>query len=363
MKMKVIFFFIAFVGLFLNLSAQQKQKRPAKASKEDIELLERARTFFKPLPKIADNPENPITPQKVKLGKMLYFDPRLSKSGLISCNSCHNLASYGVDNLPTSVGHKWQSGPRNAPTTLNAALHIAQFWDGRAKDVEEQAKGPILNPIEMAATEQLVIERIKSIPEYIKLFKQAFPNDQEPITYDNVAKAIASFERTLLTPSRFDKFLEGDVNALTPEEKEGLKIFIEVGCVTCHNGVGIGANMYQKFGLTKPYYEVIKYDDPSKVDEGRYAVTKNEGDKFVFKVPSLRNVTRTYPYFHDGSVWELERAVNIMAEIQLGRKLEPEQISKIVSFLGALEGQISQDALQLPILPASTEKTPKPEIK
>ncbi|MFN3660318.1 MAG: cytochrome-c peroxidase, partial [Brevinematales bacterium] len=222
--------------------------------------------------------------------------------------------------------------------------------------------GPIVNPIEMAATESIVIERLKSIPEYVELFKRAFPNEPDPVNYENVAKAIAAFERTLLTPSRFDKFLQGDTSALTSEEKEGLKLFIEVGCVTCHNGVGIGGNMFQKFGLTKPYYEAIKYDDPSKIDEGRYTVTKSEGDKFVFKVPSLRNVSRTYPYFHDGSVWELEKAVDIMAEIQLGRKLEPQQISKIVSFLKALEGEIPKDALQLPVLPPSTEKTPKPDI-
>ncbi|MCS7214447.1 MAG: cytochrome-c peroxidase [Candidatus Calescibacterium sp.] len=365
-KIRKYIVFLIF-GLFAFLVLQgvpSEAQKDAKISKEDKELLDRARTFFAPLPKVADNPDNKITPDKVKLGKMLYFDPRLSKSGFISCNSCHNLSTYGVDNLPTSIGHKWQLGPRNAPTTLNAALHIAQFWDGRAKDVEEQAKGPILNPKEKASpSEKFVVDRLKSIPEYVELFKKAFPEEKDPLTYDTITKAIAAFERTLLTPSRFDKFLQGDTRALSQEEKEGLKLFIEVGCTACHRGVGIGGDMYQKFGIVKPYYEVIKYSDPSMIDKGRYEVTKNEADMYVFKVPSLRNVTRTYPYFHDGSVWRLEDAVSIMAEIQLGRKLEPAQVSKIVAFLRSLEGQIPQDALTLPVLPPSTEATSKPDTK
>ena len=332
--------------------------------KWEKELQKRAKMFFKPLPRIVDNPENRVSPEKVKLGKMLYFDPRLSKSGFISCNSCHNLASYGVDNLPTSIGHKWQIGPRNAPSVFNAAVHIAQFWDGRAKDVEEQAKGPIVNPKEMASpSEDFVVERIKSIPEYVELFKKAFPGEKDSVTYENIAKAIAAFERTLLTPSRFDKFLKGDLSALTKEEKEGLKIFMDVGCVTCHNGTGVGGHMYQKFGIVKPYFKVIKYKDKSKIDLGRYNITKNEADKYVFKVPSLRNVTRTYPYFHDGSVWDLGEAVRIMAEVQLGRKLKDSEVKKILAFLKSLEGEIPKDALQLPVLPPSTQKTSKPDVK
>lgn len=354
------FYILIALGFLAFLSAFAEAQKGV--SKEDRELLERAKSFFSPLPKIADNPENKVTPEKVKLGKMLYFDPRLSKSGFISCNSCHNISTYGVDNLPTSIGHKWQIGPRNAPTTLNAALHIAQFWDGREKDVEAQAKGPIINPKEKASpSPEFVVDRIKSIPEYVELFKKAFPEEKGAITYDNITKAIAAFERTLITPSRFDKFLQGDTKALTKEEKEGLKLFIDVGCITCHRGPAVGGEMYQKFGLVKPYYEVIKYSDPSKIDKGRYEITKNEGDMYVFKVPSLRNVSRTYPYFHDGSVWDLKEAVSIMAEIQLGRKLEPDQIDKIVSFLKALDGDIPEDALKLPILPPSTERTSKPD--
>ncbi len=302
--------------------------------------------FFKPLPKMAENPANPFNQAKIELGRMLYFDPRLSKSGAISCNSCHNLASGGVDNLPTSIGHKWQIGPRNAPTVFNAALHFAQFWDGRAKDVEEQAKGPILNPREMAGTEQLVIDRIKSIPEYVKLFKEAFPKDKEPITYENLAKAIAVFERTLLTPSRFDDFLKGNKKALTEDEKKGLELFVNKGCVSCHNGVAVGGGMFQRFDYG--------------TDEGRYEVTKDENDRKLFKVPSLRNVEVTYPYFHDGSVWTLGEAVRIMGRKQLGIDLNDEEIKFIVAFLKSLTGK--KIKVELPLLPPSTEGTPKPDV-
>ncbi len=333
---------------------------------EDIKLLKEARKYFEPLPEVADSKENPVTSEKVKLGKMLYYEPRLSKSGLISCNTCHNLATYGVDNLPTSVGHRWAIGPRNAPTTLNAALHVAQFWDGRAKDVEEQAKGPILNPIEMAMdSPEEVIKRLKSIPEYVKLFKKAFPNEKNSLTYDNVAKAIAAFERTLMTPSRFDKFLKGDLNALTKKEKEGLRTFIKVGCANCHNGPALGGNMFARFGIVEAYWEAtreyVTLEKPTMpMDVGKFAVTHKEEDLYVFKVPSLRNISRTYPYFHDGSIWNLEDAVQVMAKVQLGKELTKDQVDKIVAFLKALDGEIPKYALELPVLPASTSKTAKP---
>ncbi len=335
---------------------------------EGLKLLEEARKYFQPLPKVAESKENPVTPEKVKLGKMLYYDPRISKSGLISCNTCHNLATYGVDNLPTSVGHRWQIGPRNAPTTLNAALHASQFWDGRANTVEDQAKGPILNPIEMAMdSPEAVIERLRSIPEYVKLFKKAFPNEKDPLTYDNVAKAIAAFERTLMTPSRFDEFLKGDLNALTREEKEGLKIFIKIGCASCHNGPAVGGGMLTKFGIVEAYWEAtrefVTLEKPTMpMDVGRFAVTHKKEDLYVFKVPSLRNITRTYPYFHDGSIWSLEDAVQVMAKVQLGRELSEDQLRKIVAFLKALEGEIPKHALEVPVLPPSTPKTPKPRL-
>lgn len=359
MRKKLLVLSVVGVGVATGLSAGEKVDP----------LLAMARQYFQPLPKVVDNPQNPVTPEKVALGKMLYHDPRLSKSGLISCNTCHNLASYGVDNLPTSVGHGWAIGPRNAPTVYNAALQIAQFWDGRAKDLEEQAQGPILNPIEMAMpSKEFAVERIKSIPQYVELFKKAFPNEKDPVTYENIAKAIAAFERTLMTPSRFDRFLQGDTNALTQKEKEGLKLFVEVGCVACHNGPNLGGNMFMKFGQVTDYWKatrpyVLKDKPTIPVDVGRFAVTHKEEDMYVFKVPPLRNVEKTYPYFHDGSVWKLEDAVRIMAETQLGKKLTPQEVDKIVAFLKSLTGEIPKHALELPVLPASTDKTSKPEFK
>ncbi|MBI5233346.1 MAG: cytochrome-c peroxidase [Deltaproteobacteria bacterium] len=300
--------------------------------------------LFKPLPSTADNPENPLNPVKIKLGMMLYLDPRLSKSGFISCNSCHNLATAGVDNLRTSIGHSWQIGPRNAPTVLNAAIHIAQFWDGRAKDVEEQAKGPILNPKEMAASEELVIARLKSMPLYAELFKNGFPDKTQPLNYTNVAKAIAAFERTLLTPSRFDDFLKGNKKALQPKEKEGLKLFVEKGCAACHNGAGVGGGDYKKFDYG--------------TDQGRYTVTNKEEDRMVFRIASLRNVSLTYPYFHDGEVWSLKEAIRIMAKKQLNTELTDQEVADIAAFLGSLTAK--KLSFVLPQLPASTDDTPKP---
>jgi cytochrome c peroxidase len=324
----------------------------------DQDLIKKASGMFGILPKSIDNPENPLNDAKVELGKMLYHDPRLSKSGFISCNSCHNLASFGVDNLPTSIGHKWQLGGRNAPTVLNAAFHTAQFWDGRAKDVEEQAKGPILNPGEMAhSTEDFTVDVIKSIEAYRTLFASAFPGQEQPLTYANIANAIGAFERTLITTSRFDNYLAGDINALNEQEKKGLQTFMNAGCNACHMTATFGGNMYQKFGVTKNYWEAT---GSKTKDEGRYQVTKNESDKYFFKVPSLRNVTRTYPYFHDGSVWDLKEAVSIMGELQLGKKLNDEEVNDIVVFLETLTGELPAHAKILPTLPPSAVATARP---
>lgn len=330
---------------------------PAMVLAESADLVREANKFFKPLPDTMPAPsDNPTTAVKVKLGKMLYFEPRLSKSNTISCNTCHNLATGGVDNLPTSMGHLAQFGPRNSPTVLNAGLQIAQFWDGRAATLEEQAKGPILNPLEMAMPDvEMVLSRIRTIPEYVDLFKQAFPGEKDPVTYNNISKAIAAFERTLLTPSRFDEFLKGKAGALSPREQQGLSLVIQKGCITCHNGVGAGGGVYQKFGIRERY----EYSD----DQGRYNVTKKEEDRYVFKVPMWRNVTRTAPYFHDGSIWDLKEAIRIMGRLQLGAKLSDDEVDLIAEFLHALEGQIPEDALRLPVLPASTLATPKPVFK
>lgn len=289
------------------------------------------KSMFKPLPEVAVSAENPLSPEKIALGKSLYSDKRLSLDNDISCNSCHRLDNFGVDNEPTSPGHKGQRGNRNSPSSFNAALHSVQFWDGRAPSVEKQALGPILNPKEMAMpSEAEVLKRLKSDPKTVAAFKAAFPEQADPITYDNVGNAIGAFERTLLTSSRFDRYLGGDDSALTAEEKKGAQLFVETGCVACHNGVGIGAGMYQKLGLAKPY--------PSQ-DLGRFAVTQNEADKLMFKVPSLRNVDKTGPYFHDGSVKTLPEAVSLMAEYQLGKKLSTEQVNEIVVFLKALTAE------------------------
>lgn len=268
----------------------------------------------------------------VDLGRRLFLDKRLSMAGDISCNSCHGLDSYGVDGEPTSPGHLGKRGDRNSPSVFNAALHMSQFWDGRAKDVEEQALGPVMNPVEMAMpTEAEVMKRLSGDRDYKKLFVRAFPQQQSPMTFENVGKAIGAFERRLLTPSRFDDYLRGSKNVLTSEELAGLDLFVNQGCVACHNGVGLGGGMYQKLGLVKPY------ETP---DLGRYNVTKEEADKFVFKVPSLRNITETGPYFHDGKVASIDEAVSLMARHQLGKELTPEQIELIVTFLESLKGQI-----------------------
>ncbi|MEJ2369097.1 MAG: cytochrome-c peroxidase [Acidobacteriota bacterium] len=334
------------------------KEQAAPSSEADQALMKQAGGIFQPVPAVAGRKDNPVTPEKVALGKMLYYEPRLSESSWISCNSCHNLALYGVDNLPTSLGNQWHHGPRNAPTVLNAAFQIAQFWDGRAADVEEQAKGPMLNPIEMASPHaDFAVERIASIPEYHALFKKAFPGQDNPVTFNNITDAIGAFERTLMTESRFDKFLKGDASALTDQEKAGLKTFIDKGCVQCHTGPGVGGAMFQKFGVYKPYAEAT---GSKKIDYGRYQETKKEADKFYFKVPTLRNIAHTYPYFHDGSVWSLDKAVHVMADVQLNKTLSDQEAAEIGAFLKSLTGKIPADALELPELPPSTDETPKP---
>ena len=318
---------------------------PAAAGPGRAALRERASGIFGALPDEAANPANPVTPEKIALGRILYYDPRFSKDQVLSCNSCHDLAKHGVDAGPTSVGHRGQRGDRNAPTVYNAALHVAQFWDGRAPDVEEQAKGPVLNPVEMAMPDEAtVLVVIRSIPGYAPLFQAAFPGDADPISFDNLARAIGAFGRRLITPSRFDAFLEGQDSALTDEELEGLALFMDTGCTTCHMGAPVGGLLYQKLGLVKPY--------PTE-DPGRAKVTGNPADEGFFKVPSLRNVAETAPYFHDGSIATLPEAVRIMARHQLGRELDDAQVQSIVSFLRSLTGTIDPEYIAIPDLPAS----------
>jgi cytochrome c peroxidase len=303
-----------------------------------------------------DEPVKPVAPAKqinlgmVELGKKLYFDPRLSKSGFISCNSCHNLSMGGTDNIPTSIGDKWQQGPINAPTVLNSSLNVAQFWDGRAADLKAQAGGPIANPGEMAFTHTLAIGVLESIPAYAREFKQVFGKDKVDI--DQVTQAIAEFEKTLVTPnSRFDQWLLGKQDALTSEELAGYKLFKDSGCVGCHNGEAVGGNSFQKMGVVAPY----KATSPA---EGRSAVTGKDADRFNFKVPTLRNVELTYPYFHDGAANTLTEAVDVMGRLQLGKKFTQDENAKIVAFLKTLTGD--QPSFMMPILPPSSDKTPRP---
>jgi len=306
---------------------------------------------------LAQEPIQPIEPVKqinlamAELGMKLYFDPRLSKSGFISCNSCHNLSMGGTDNLKTSIGDHWQQGPINAPTVLNSSMNVAQFWDGRAADLKAQAGGPIANPGEMGFTHKLAVDVLASIPEYVREFKLAFGSDG--IDIDKVTDAIAEFEKTLVTPnSRFDQWLLGDKDAITAEELAGYKLFKSSGCVACHNGPAVGGNSFQKMGVVEPYHA-------TSTAQGRSAVTGKDADRFMFKVPTLRNVELTYPYFHDGEANTLTEAVDVMGRLQLGKKFSDKENAQIVAFLKTLTGE--QPFFHFPMLPPSTDKTPPPK--
>ena len=332
------------------------------ASPEDQELLKRAQGIFKPLPSAEEMQKlRPFTEAQVKLGHQLWYEPRLSKGNTVSCNSCHNLASAGVDNMPTSQGHKGQFGGRNSPTALNAALLGMQFWDGRAADVEEQAGGPLVNPVEMANdSQEAAAAKIAKIPEYQELFKTAFPEDGA-VSFKNITTALGAFERTLLTPTRWDEYLKGNVSALSEQERKGVRAFMDNGCIACHSGVNLGGNSFQKFGLVKgPYWKFI--EDPKR-DKGRADVTKKTEDEFFFRVPGLRNVAKTYPYFHNGSVWELDKAVNIMGMAQLGKELSKEDTDNIVAFLNTLSGSVAESARTMPELPLSAPLESQPNNK
>lgn len=302
----------------------------------DKTLHQRANAMFDPLPETMPGAENDSAAE-VELGRELYFEEKLSFNGTQSCNSCHRIdgGRAGVDNEPTSPGAaEGKFGNRNSPTTLNAGLHIAQFWDGRAADLVEQAKGPILNPVEMGMpSEEQAVENIRGEESYRQAFAKVYGG--EGVTYQNIAEAIAAFERTLITRDRFDDYLKGDLAALNEQEKRGLETFMDSGCGGCHAGALLGGNLYQKMGLVKPY--------ANTEDKGRMAVTGKESDKYVFKVPSLRNIALTGPYFHDGAVESLEEAVRQMATLQLGRELNEQQVADITAFLGSLSRKDGQD--------------------
>lgn len=320
-------------------------------------LLSRAQSLFQPIP--AAPPAltgNAATVAKVTLGRMLFFDPRLSASHAISCNSCHNVGLGGVDAEETSIGHNWQRGGRNAPTVFNAVFNTAQFWDGRAKDLEEQAGGPMVNPVEMASPKEHVQEQLAAIPGYVAAFKAAFPGESNPLSLANAQKAIAVFEATLITPNApFDRYLRGDATALNAAQRQGLQLFIDKGCAACHNGVNVGGGMYAPFGVVeKPGAELLPPGD-----KGRFAVTKTVSDEYVFRVPTLRNIALTAPYFHTGRAWDLRQAVAVMGTSQLGAQLGADETERIVAFLGSLTGELPQ--IVYPQLPPSVAATPRPQ--
>ena len=322
------------------------------------DLMGRAQAMFKPIPETPQEVAGvAMTPAMVELGKSLYFDPRLSESHNISCNNCHQIGLGGVDMLPTSIGHNWQKGGRNAPTVLNALFSTAQFWDGRAADLAEQAVGPIQNPIEMAISPEHAVTMLKGIPGYGPMFAAAFPGAAAPVTLTNVGAAIAAFEATLLTPNApFDRFLRGDENAMNDQQKTGLKLFVDKGCAACHNGINVGGGMYAPFGVVeKPGADFLP-----PADKGRFQVTSTASDEYVFKVPTLRNIELTPPYFHTGKSWDLKQAIAVMATSQLGQELNDEEVASIEAFLLALTGE--QPQVTYPILPPSTVDTPRPEL-
>ncbi len=330
-----IFFVISAIAV---LSGAALNSSGAETTPDGAALRTKAKAVIQPLPDKMPGAEKDL-PATIALGQKLYFEKRLSVNNQQSCNDCHKVDrnQAGVDNEPTSEGAHGKRGDRNSPTTLNAGFHFTQFWDGRAKDLVEQAKGPVLNPVDMAMPdEKEVVRRLETDANYPGLFKAAFPGEEKPITYHNFAQAVAAFERTLITHDRFDDFLRGDDKALNTQELQGLSLFLTVGCTTCHVGPTIGGSMYQKVGLIHPYANTN--------DVGRFKVTNDDGDQYRFKVPSLRNVALTYPYFHDGQARDLRSAVKQMAYMQLGKELADNEVSYLTAFLNSLSDKTRKAA-------------------
>lgn len=299
---------------------------------------------FRPLRDTSESTDDPSSNAKIELGRRLFFDRRLSQRRKTSCNSCHDLANYGVDGDATSTGDRGERGRRNAPSVYHAAAHFAQFWDGRAPTVEEQVKGPILEPLEMAmSSQERVMLRLAAIPEYRSAFAAAFPGDRSPVSFANLGRAIGAFERKLVTPSRWDRYLSGDRRALSAREIEGLRVFTNVGCMVCHTGELLGGTSYQRVGDVEPW--------PNQNDQGRFEVTGDPADRMMFKVPSLRNVAKTAPYFHDASANTLDEAVRMMGRHQLGLDLLPSEVHTIVAWLQSLTGELPYQYIEAPELP------------
>ncbi|MCF7921556.1 MAG: c-type cytochrome [Candidatus Marinimicrobia bacterium] len=329
MQKGVVLIIMSMMIIGLIQCGGKADKQPLEDMSYQEEVLSKAKPMFAVIPDKMPGSEND-TPARVKLGEKLYFETALSNTGDMSCNTCHDLAKAGVDNKPTSEGTNGIPGPRNSPTVFNAGFHFVQFWDGRAADLNEQAGGPVLNPAEMAIPDSATaVAKIKALPEYDSLFVEAF--GENSINFENITEAMAAFERTLITHDRFDAFLKGDLKAITKTEVEGLDLFMGKACITCHMGSMLGANMYQKNGLIKPYKNLK--------DEGRFGVTGMEQDKFMFKVPSLKNIGLTAPYFHDGGVETLEETIKMMGDMQLMQQISDEEASKIAAFLKTMNGK------------------------
>lgn len=317
----------------------------------DSQLLTEARQAFQPLPNDLGTAEFPITPGRVALGRALFFDPRASEDGTVSCARCHQPSLYGTDGLDKPHGAHDSINPRNAPTVLNAAIQFSAHWRGDRRNVEDQATQSLIGPATFGNRDySSALKRLRAIPGYLEMFRAAFPGEPDPVTPENWGKAIGSYERTLVTPSRFDQFLSGDLHALSSVEQRGLRTFIDTGCAGCHNGPGIGGGMFRKFGVVEEYWNETK---SAEIDKGRFDVTHDAADMYVFKVPALRNVAMTPPYFHDGSAKALPEAVRIMAKVQVGKELVGQEVADIVAFLQSLTGQLPADFRDAPVLPPS----------
>jgi cytochrome c peroxidase len=343
---------IAALAASIALPASAPGADPAEAT-EPAPIPRDYYDSFQPLPDVLASPANPVTPEKIALGRILFHDRRLSRGHDVACVDCHDLATGGDDGRRVSVGHRRQRGTRNAPTVFNAALHLAQFWDGRAEHVEDQAGQPILNPVEMAMPDEArVVATLRSMPAYQALFEQAFPDHRPSLSYETLGLAIGAFERVLVTPSRFDAFLAGDAEALSDEQRRGFLRFVELGCASCHNGPGVGGHSFEVLGLIEAY--------PDQSDTGIFEKSGLEADRMRFKTPGLRNATRTAPYFHDGSIATLAEAIDRMATYQLGIALEAQDSRDLAAFLDSLSGEPPAEHLEEPALPPSTDETPEP---